>query len=128
MCDRAVERFNDLIKVKGSVNESDVAQVFDSLPAVSPEALIGKWKGGSFDTGHSTHKQLTIFKWAGKDFHSVNEVDPIMLWDEQGNRNWFPDFGHAQVSNGSDTFCTERGSLMIFSFERLNFGMLYLPL
>lgn len=93
-----MQRFNDLIKAESGLKEPEVAEVFNALPPVSLDTLIGKWKGGGFDTGHSAHKRLSDYKWAGKDFHSVNEVDPIMVLDDQGNRNWLPDFGHARVS------------------------------
>lgn len=61
--------------------------------------MIGSWKGGSFDTGHSTHKVLDDFKWAGKDFRSVDDVDPIMIYKEDGSRVWLEDYGHARVSS-----------------------------
>ncbi|VUC32744.1 unnamed protein product [Clonostachys rosea] len=91
------QRFNELTKTTGVLKESEVQEVYDQLPPVSPDAMIGKWKGGSFNTGHPTHEQLTTFKWAGKDFRSVNDVDPIMGWDEKGGRNWFSDYGHASL-------------------------------
>lgn len=60
--------------------------------------MVGSWKGGSFDTGHSTHKILDDFKWAGKDFRSADDVDPIMLFKEDGSRVWLDTYGHARVS------------------------------
>ena len=94
----AVERFNKIVKTGGKVKETEVEEVYNALPPVSPETLVGKWKGGSFDTGHPIHEQLTTFNWAGKDFHSVDHVDPIMITDEKGNRVHFQQYGHAQVS------------------------------
>lgn len=60
--------------------------------------MVGSWKGGSFDTGHSTHKTLDEFNWAGKDFRSVDDVDPIMIYKEDGSRVWYEKYGHARVS------------------------------
>lgn len=37
-------------------------------------------------------------RWAGKDFRSENDGDPIMVLDEQGNRIWNKDWGHCSVS------------------------------
>ncbi|KAJ3543363.1 hypothetical protein NM208_g3620 [Fusarium decemcellulare] len=91
------QQFRDLCKIKGPVDEAAVAAVYDQLKPVAPELLIGQWEGGSFDTGHPTHKQLQDTKWAGKDFRSVDDVDPIMLYGEDGSRSWFPEYGHAQV-------------------------------
>jgi len=36
-------------------------------------------------------------KWAGKDFHSVDNVDPIMIYNDSGNRVWKEDAGHARI-------------------------------
>ena len=87
----------DLTKVQGHVDEAALAAVFDQLKAIPPEFLVGKWKGYSFDSGHPTHQLLGKFKWAGKDFHSVENVDPIMVYDDKGARKWFADYGHARV-------------------------------
>jgi hypothetical protein len=109
-----VQRFNELTKAERVLTETEVEEVFNQLPAVSPEAMIGKWTGGSFNTGHPTHKQLEDYKWAGKDFHSINEVDPIMLWDDQGNRTRYTEFGTARVRTEIDcqTFCVKRSSML----------------
>lgn len=72
--------------------------MYDQLKPVAPEQMIGSWKGGSFDTGHSTHKTLDDFKWAGKDFRSVDDVDPIMIYKDDGSRVWYEEYGHARVS------------------------------
>jgi len=64
---------------------------------VTREFLLGEWKGGSFDTGHSTHKLLETNNWAGKNFRSVDDVDPIVLYEEEGKRVWCEQYGHAQV-------------------------------
>ncbi|KAI8274171.1 hypothetical protein K4K60_010005 [Colletotrichum sp. SAR11_57] len=89
--------FLELSKTEGSVKETDVAAVFDQLKPVSPNQLIGQWEGGSFDTGHPTHQQLRTFKWAGKDFRSVDDVDPIMVYGDEGKRTWLSDYGHARI-------------------------------
>ena len=95
---RVVERFNEIVKAGGKLKEPEVEEVYNALPPVAPEALIGKWEGGSFNTGHPVHEQLTTTNWAGKDFHSVDQVDPIMINDSKGNRVHFQQYGHALVS------------------------------
>ncbi|KAI8169321.1 hypothetical protein K4K49_000688 [Colletotrichum sp. SAR 10_70] len=90
-------QFFEPSKTEGSVKEADVAAVFDQLKPVSPNQLIGQWEGGSFDTGHPTHQQLRTFKWAGKDFRSVDDVDPIMVYGDEGKRTWLSDYGHARI-------------------------------
>ncbi|OBR06959.1 FAD binding domain-containing protein [Colletotrichum higginsianum IMI 349063] len=94
---RPEDQFAELVKIDGRVDETAVAAVYDHLKPVSPELLVGQWEGGSFDTGHPTHQQLRNFKWAGKDFRSVDDVDPIMRYDKDGKRTWLSEYGHARV-------------------------------
>lgn len=51
------------------------------------------------DTGHPAHQRLLDVNWAGKDFHSVDDVDPVILFNEQGKRVVSQDFGKARVSS-----------------------------
>ncbi|UPK95814.1 hypothetical protein LCI18_006749 [Fusarium solani-melongenae] len=91
------QRLIELTKVEGRLEESTLAQVFDQLKPIEAEFMIGKWKGGSFESGHPVHEQLTSLKWAGKDFRSVNDVDPLMVYDNNGNRSWNTEYGHARL-------------------------------
>lgn len=97
MSHSSVDQFFDLTKIEGHVDEAALAAIYDQLGPISPERLLGQWKGSSFDTGHPTHKLLRDFKWAGKDFRGVDDVDPIMLYDDNGSRNWCEQYGRAQV-------------------------------
>ncbi|WYZ41152.1 hypothetical protein EsH8_V_000047 [Colletotrichum jinshuiense] len=89
--------FKELANIKGHVDETQVAEVYDQLKPVAPGLLIGQWEGGSFDTGHPVHQQLRDFRWAGKDFRSIDDVDPIMRYEDDGKRTWLSDYGHARV-------------------------------
>lgn len=78
--------------------ESEIAAVYNKLKPVEAEFLLGDWTGGDLDTGHAAHKALADLRWAGKSFHSVDNVDPVMVYDEQNNRVWNEKYGHAVVS------------------------------
>ncbi|KAL8748255.1 MAG: hypothetical protein Q9184_007462 [Pyrenodesmia sp. 2 TL-2023] len=87
-----------LIEKGGSVTEAEVEKLYDGLkPLPSCDFLIGSWGGGGFDTGHPGYTGLAEAKWAGKDFRSVDDVDPIMVFDEKENRVWNEDWGHASL-------------------------------
>jgi predicted ATPase with chaperone activity len=45
-------------------------------------------------TGHPGYKQLVDLHWAGKTFHSINDVDPIIVREQQ------PDGSVKRVANG----------------------------
>ncbi|RAQ61644.1 hypothetical protein COH21_012640, partial [Aspergillus flavus] len=87
-------QFIQLTKATDLVPESTVENVYNQLKPVPPSFLIGKWNGGDIDTGHIGHKLLKEMKWAGKDFRSVDDGDPIMVHDAEGNRVWKEDWGH----------------------------------
>lgn len=72
--------------------------MYDQLEAIPSEDLIGSWKGTSLDTGHPAHQRLTEVSWAGKDFHSVDDVDPVIVFDDNGKRVVSEAFGKARVS------------------------------
>jgi hypothetical protein len=67
------------------------------LKLIQPEDLIGEWDGGSLDTGHPGHQKLQAMRWAGKSFRSVDDADPIIVYDEDGHRTWKKDWGHSSV-------------------------------
>lgn len=74
-----------------------MADVYDKLKPVTAQKLIGRWKGSSFDTGHPTHAILKTFRWAGKDFRSIDDVDPIVVETDSGERKCYRDYGNARV-------------------------------
>ncbi|PLB47790.1 hypothetical protein P170DRAFT_410112 [Aspergillus steynii IBT 23096] len=91
------EQAQQLMKIPGHIEEATLESVYNSLSPVASESLLGQWKGGSFDTGHPSHQTLADFKWAGKDFKSLDDVNPIMVYDKDGNRTWLEEYGHARL-------------------------------
>ncbi|KAK6211516.1 hypothetical protein QIS74_10780 [Colletotrichum tabaci] len=68
------QQFAELTKA-GRIEEAAVIAVFDQLKAIPPEFMLGKWDGFPIDTSHTATEQP--FKWAGKDFRSLDDVDPV---------------------------------------------------
>ena len=86
-----------LTKAEAQVTSELIEAVFDQLQPVAPEFMLGEWKGGMFDTGHSVNTVLKDTRWAGKSFHSIDDVDPIVSYDETGKRVWVETYGKARV-------------------------------
>lgn len=86
-----------MIQYGGKIEEAQVAKIFDELAPIAPEFMLGDWQGGSFDTGHPSHALLLSSGWAGKSFHTVDNVDPVMVW-KNGGRVPNPKVGGARVS------------------------------
>ncbi|KAJ7608556.1 GXWXG protein-domain-containing protein [Roridomyces roridus] len=75
-----------------------VTALFDKLKPIPPSFLLGDWLGGHFPTlGHPVSQLIREIKWAGKHFHSEDDVDPIIVYDEQGKRVWSEEWGHAKL-------------------------------
>lgn len=65
---------------------AEVLAYYDSLPAVAPEEMLGSWKGGEIATGHLYDGLLGPSGWWGKNFRSVDSVDPLVF--ERGGKRF----------------------------------------
>lgn len=90
------QTYVDLVKGQ-NLSSEDVLAAFDKLQPVAPEKFVGSWKGANVNTGHPTEAKLSGMKWAGKDFRSTEDVDPIMVYKEDGSRVWNESWGHARL-------------------------------
>jgi len=52
---------------------------FDALAALSPAAMLGRWRGRSLATGHPLDGLLEPAGWYGKEAASVECVHPLLL-------------------------------------------------
>lgn len=80
-----------------NVDEKELLALFDQLKPVSADKFTGSWTGANVNTNHPTEKKLDDLKWAGKDFRSTEDVDPIVVYNDQGARVWNESWGHARV-------------------------------
>ena len=94
---KAAQEFLEITQVDGPVSLAKVEEAYNGLGPVAIDAMIGKWKGGSLDTGHPGHGQLLSMNWAGKDFLSADDVYPIMVHDKDGKRKHLEEWGLARV-------------------------------
>ncbi|URD61805.1 DUF4334 domain-containing protein [Sphingomonas sp. KRR8] len=58
---------------------AEVLAFYDSLPAVTADAMLGRWKGGEIATGHLYDGLLKPSGWWGKDFRGPDDVDPLLF-------------------------------------------------
>jgi len=97
MSTSAAETFISLTKRDGKIGESEVEKVFGDLEPVPPEAMLGEWLGGSLDTGHPGNEKNKELRWAGKAFRSVDDVDPMVVYNDEGKRVWMESIGSARL-------------------------------
>lgn len=67
--------------------EPDAAAAFwDALPAVTPDEMIGDWRGAEVATGHPLDGLLAASRWHGKRFLGADEVYPLVHLTGAGNK------------------------------------------
>lgn len=54
-------------------------RLFDSLPPVSTDFMLGTWRGEGFPTGHALDGALEAYGWWGKRFDSAEHVHPLLF-------------------------------------------------
>jgi GXWXG protein/Domain of unknown function (DUF4334) len=77
-------RFAEL-RGRRDVNPADLDEIWSALRPVRCEDVLGRWKGDEFHTGHKMNGLLQSARWYGKVFNSVNDVEPIVCYDDDGN-------------------------------------------
>jgi hypothetical protein len=90
-------RFEALARRKEKSPIEELEALFDALPAVDEDFMLGEWNGGVFVTGHPAESQLDAMKWIGKTFRNRNDVDPIVSRGEHGERVANPVMGAASL-------------------------------
>lgn len=65
--------------LNGELDAHEAIALFQSLPEVQPQDMLGEWAGREIRTGHHMEGLLDHFGWAGKRFASVDEVDPLLF-------------------------------------------------
>ncbi|KAJ5633306.1 hypothetical protein N7490_009645 [Penicillium lividum] len=90
------EEYVQLVARK-NITEQEYLAVFDKLKPVPAEKFIGSWKGANVNSNHPTEEKLTEMRWAGKDFRSTEDVDPIMVLNDKDERTWNESWGHARL-------------------------------
>jgi len=68
---------------------------FDSLPAVAPDEMIGRWRGSGLPTGSPLDGLLEAYGWYGKEFLDDETVHPLLFTDRSGaprpvDPGWLP--------------------------------------
>ncbi|AYM43956.1 DUF4334 domain-containing protein [Mycobacteroides chelonae] len=81
--DKARIRFAEL-RGHRDVSPADLDEIWAALDTARPEDMLGSWKGDEFHTGHKMNGQLAAARWYGKIFRSINDVEPIVCYDDEG--------------------------------------------
>ncbi|OJJ96014.1 hypothetical protein ASPACDRAFT_81695 [Aspergillus aculeatus ATCC 16872] len=84
----ASEKYLALTQTKGKISPQTASDLFDQLPPIKPSQLLGSWIGGFVNTGHPTGPTLEEIQWVGKEFYSVDDVDPVIVSQDGQRASW----------------------------------------
>jgi len=59
---------------------------FDSLPAVAPAEIVGRWRGRGLHTGSPLDGLLEAYGWYGKEVSGVESAHPLLFSSRSGPR------------------------------------------
>ena len=79
-------RFDALAGAPQTIPVEVALALFDDLPAVELDEMVGEWAGEVVDTGHPCQRCLAELAWAGKLVRSDNDVEPLICRDRDGRR------------------------------------------
>jgi hypothetical protein len=68
-----------------SATTEEVLALFDTLPPMPADEMLGRWTGYEISTDHPMDGLLDPSGWYGKAFLDAETVHPLLLWN--GRRN-----------------------------------------
>lgn len=93
----AGERLLALAEAGDPADLDAVLALYDELPPVAEDDMLGDWDGQVISTGHAGERHLGGLRWAGKRFTGRDDVDPMICLDENGERQPSPVLGDASL-------------------------------
>lgn len=81
----AAEARATIAELRRGVPAARALAVYDSLPAVRIEEMLGRWSGSEAPTGNPLDGLLAAYGWHGKRFASADDVDPL-IFEKRGSR------------------------------------------
>jgi hypothetical protein len=79
----ARDRFEKL-RSADTVALADLDGLWTDLSTVTPEEILGPWRGGDFATGHPLSTLLVQLRWHGKRFDAPLEAHPLICRGDDG--------------------------------------------
>ncbi|MCX5402086.1 DUF4334 domain-containing protein [Streptomyces sp. NBC_00102] len=107
-------RFQELREHDGQVDPLELDAVWAELDTVSPEEILGDWKGGEFRTGHPLDGMLAKADWYGKSFLSVHDAKPLVCRNAAGELYSNLELGQGEASLWTVEFRGESTATMAY--------------
>ena len=68
----------------GKTTTQKALQLFDSLPPINLDFMLGRWQGSGLHTAHPMDGLLEASNWYGKEFIDPETVHPLLFLDTRG--------------------------------------------
>ncbi|GGL95452.1 hypothetical protein GCM10010129_44200 [Streptomyces fumigatiscleroticus] len=78
------QRFHELREQDSPVDPAELDAIWAALDTVRIKEILGEWNGEVFDTGHRGALVTQAVGWRGKNFHSAQNVKPVVLHGLEG--------------------------------------------
>jgi len=91
------EQIAEIIDSGRECTAAEIEPIFDALEPVEPDAMLGSWAGGGFDTTSPAAGMLAKMRWHGKRFNDAENVEPLLCKDEDGNVYSYDKLGMARL-------------------------------
>lgn len=72
-------------RILEGLTQDEAFELFDKLPSVSADEMIGNWLGKEIPTGHPMDGLLTLCPWRGKHFVDTENVHPLVFNQKKGD-------------------------------------------
>jgi hypothetical protein len=69
---------------RAGAGPAEALEFFDRLPPVSPDGMLGRWRGSGLPTGSPLDGLLEAYGWYGKEFVDAETVHPLLFRDRAG--------------------------------------------
>jgi hypothetical protein len=70
---------------KNTMTTEEALELYDALPVVTTDTLIGRWRGTEIFTSHPLNGLLATFSWYGKEFIDRDHAHPLLFSDSHGH-------------------------------------------
>ncbi|MCB1174254.1 MAG: DUF4334 domain-containing protein [Leptospiraceae bacterium] len=69
----------------GQSTPAEALRIFDALPIVDLDFMIGRWQGSGIHTDHPMDGLLENYAWFGKEFIDADHVHPLLFTNASGS-------------------------------------------
>ena len=107
-----------LAEHREGVDGGEALAWFRALPPVSPDQMIGRWRGSGLPTGSPLDGLLEAYGWYGKEFLDAETVHPLLFGTRSGPRPLNPALIPVSVLRDRPGLAHSRAARLAFTAVR----------